>query len=82
MYVLVVVILVAVIGGVYYMRKQRSHVVKALAKAEEGERRNYKIDYSHLSVKTVIGAGGFGFVYRGEYPFYLFIYLSTSFTLN
>ena len=64
-----VVVLLVVLAGVYYIRKQRSHVVKALAQAEAGERRNYRIDYAHLNVKTMIGAGGFGYVYRGEYPF-------------
>lgn len=60
-------VFVAIAAGVYYIRKQRTHVVKALAQAEEGERRNYKIDYSQLIVKNMIGAGGFGFVHRGEY---------------
>lgn len=65
------------------MRKQRKHAVQALADAEEGERRNYKIDYSHLTVKGMIGAGGFGFVYRGEYLFYiLFVFYNLLFSFN
>jgi hypothetical protein len=54
------------------MRKERAHAVKALVEAEEGERRNYKIDYSSLTLSTPIGAGGFGIVYKGEYLFILF----------
>lgn len=35
--------------------------------AEEGERRNYKIDFSHLEIGPAIGAGSFGEVFSGEY---------------
>jgi hypothetical protein len=56
--------------------------VTALAQAEEGERRNYKIDYSALSIGKMIGAGGFGFVYKGEYPISCFIYLLFSFQID
>ena len=46
----------------------------ALVKTEEGERRNYKIDYQSLSVNHLIGAGASGFVYRGEHPLFLSLF--------
>lgn len=60
--------LAVVVGAVVYVRKQREHVVSALVQVEEGERRNYKIDYSALHLESAIGSGGFGIVYKGEYP--------------
>jgi hypothetical protein len=63
--------MLVVVLGVWYMNRQRAKVVQALEQAEEGERRNYKIDYSALTVGSLIGAGGFGFVYKGEYLFTL-----------
>lgn len=62
-----VVLILAVVVGIAYMRKQREKAVEALKQAEEGEKRNYKIDEKALTVGHLIGAGGFGYVYKGEY---------------
>jgi hypothetical protein len=59
------------VAATLYIRKQRSHVVKALVDVEEGEKRNYKINFSELVTENAIGAGGFGVVYKGEYPFWI-----------
>jgi hypothetical protein len=64
---LVVVVAIAVAASIFYIHRQRREVVKALVQAEEGERRNYKIDYSALVMGEAIGQGGFGVVYKGEY---------------
>lgn len=50
-----------------FIHQQRRQAVQALIKAEEGERRNYKIDFMSLSIDWLIGSGSFGHVYRGEY---------------
>lgn len=62
-----VVLILLVVGGALYMRRQRKVMVKALIQAEEGERRNYRIDYSSLVFGEPIGTGGFGVVFKGEY---------------
>lgn len=61
------VVIAMVAFGVLYMHRQRKQVVKALVQAEEGERRNYRIDYSSLTLGEPIGTGGFGVVFKGEY---------------
>lgn len=61
------VMILLIVVGALYMRRQRSQVVKALIKAEEGERRNYRIDYSSLVFGEPVGTGGFGVVFKGEY---------------
>ncbi len=67
-YFIVISVILLVVGIVLYTNKKRKEVVKALVQTEEGERRNYKIDYSALSIGEKIGQGGFGIVYNGEYP--------------
>ena len=54
-----------------FIHQQRRQAVQALIKAEEGERRNYKIDFMSLSIDWLIGSGSFGHVYRGEYPSFI-----------
>lgn len=66
--------------GVIYIRHQRQQAVSTLEKTEEGERRNYKIDYSALTIGKLIGSGGFGYVYKGEYLI-ITILCSLSFSL-
>lgn len=53
--------------GMLFIHQQRRQTVQALIKAEEGERRNYKIDLMSLSIDWLVGSGSFGHVYRGEY---------------
>lgn len=72
-------ILLIAFAGAWYTKTQRAHVVKALVEAEEGERRNYKIDYAALTLGAPIGSGGFGVVYKGEYLNYLTCDVPSSF---
>lgn len=50
------------------MRRQHTEVVKTLVEVEDGEKRNYKIEYDSLAFEGVIGEGGFGVVHKAEYP--------------
>lgn len=49
------------------VHKQRQQAVIALIKTEEGQKRNYKIDFKSLIMGQLIGSGSFGHVYSGEY---------------
>lgn len=51
------------------MRRQHTEVVKTLVEVEDGEKRNYKIEYDSLAFEGVIGEGGFGVVHKAEYPY-------------
>eukprot|EP00026_Physarum_polycephalum_P001528 Phypoly_transcript_01530.p1 GENE.Phypoly_transcript_01530~~Phypoly_transcript_01530.p1 ORF type:complete len:1095 (-),score=203.72 Phypoly_transcript_01530:38-3121(-) len=53
--------------GLFISRSQKKQAVLALSQAEEGERRNYRIEYKMLTVGNLIGTGSFGNVFRGEY---------------
>jgi serine/threonine protein kinase/ABC-type branched-subunit amino acid transport system substrate-binding protein len=61
------VIFIVVILAVFLVHKQRQQAVIALIKTEEGQKRNYRIDFKSLTVGTLIGSGSFGHVYCGEY---------------
>ena len=65
--------------GLIISRSQKRQAVLALSQAEEGERRNYRIDYKLLTAENLIGTGSFGNVFRGEYLFTSQIMLSLSF---
>jgi hypothetical protein len=41
--------------------------VEVLKQVEEGEKRAYKIDVKALQIESMIGAGSFGYVYKGVY---------------
>lgn len=61
-----VVLFVAAIA-VFLVHRQRQQAVIALIKTEEGQKRNYRIDFKSLVLGQLIGSGSFGHVYSGEY---------------
>jgi serine/threonine protein kinase/ABC-type branched-subunit amino acid transport system substrate-binding protein len=60
-------ILIIVGAVVMFVHRQRQQAVIALIKTEEGQKRNYRIDFKSLVVGVLIGSGSFGHVYCGEY---------------
>eukprot|EP00026_Physarum_polycephalum_P000640 Phypoly_transcript_00641.p1 GENE.Phypoly_transcript_00641~~Phypoly_transcript_00641.p1 ORF type:complete len:1297 (+),score=194.44 Phypoly_transcript_00641:293-4183(+) len=62
-----IVVIAGVIVAAFFIHRQRRMAVAALIKAEEGEKRTYKIDFRELEVGSELGEGSFGKVYRGVY---------------
>lgn len=61
------VIFILIGAAMVMVHQQRKQAVIALIKAEEGQKRNYKIDFKSLAIGALIGSGSFGHVYSGEY---------------
>lgn len=60
-------ICIVLIVGYFILRRQRVLALKALKSVEEGHKKNYKIEYKEITLKTLVGTGNFGQVYLGEY---------------
>lgn len=64
----VAVVIFAIAGFILAMvHRQRQQAVIALIKTEEGQKRNYRIDFKSLVIGALIGSGSFGHVYVGDY---------------